>query len=262
MKTITLITNTNIINKIFTLVCTKLEISLDIQENDNNIKSTDILIIDDNLFNADNIIRYKSISSNISIITKEKIYEYEAFNIIKKPFLPSLLTEQLENIINNLDKKNEIKQKTSYEDNSIDDGVNDLVDFIDSIEEDKLNINDDIEDIYVSKEDLGHGGVLDKEELDILHDMISDSNEQIEELDEIKIIEDKNDWLELSEIIDKAIDDVQAIDLNDELVLILNQYSMDELSPLLNKLNQDCIDKLSAGQELLLKIKLKNSNHD
>jgi len=256
MKNITLVTNTNIISKIFTLVCTKLEVNLNIINNNEDIKSTDILIIDDNLFDVNSIIRYKAICTNISIIAKEKIYEYESFNVIKKPFLPSLLTEQLDNIINKSNLNDKIIA-TKEENLNIDDGVNDLVDFIDSIEEDKLNSYEEIEDIYVSKEDLGRGGVLDKEELDILHDMISDSNEIIEE---IQIAEDKNDWLELSEIIDKAIDDVQAIDLNDELILILNKYSMDELSPLLNKLNQNCIDKLSSGQELLLKIKLENYN--
>ena len=260
MKNITLITKTNIINKIFTLVCKNLEINLNILNNDNNIKNTDLLIIDDDLFDTNNIIRYKSICSNIAILTKEMLYEYESLIIIKKPFLPSSLNDQLENIIINLNTKDENNIEINEDIRNNDDEVNDLVDFIDSIEDDKLNYNEHIDEIYVSKDDLGHGGVLDKEELDILHDMISDSNDEIQEIEQIQINENNNNWLELSEIIDKAIDDVQAFDLNDELVLILNQYTMDELSPLLNKLDQKSIDKLSCGEELILKIKLENNN--
>ena len=53
---------------------------------------------------------------------------------------------------------------------------------------------------------------------------------------------------------------IQAIDIDNELVLKLNDYTMDELSPLLNKLNQDSIDILSSGKELVLKIKLEKDN--
>jgi hypothetical protein len=252
MKNITLVTTAKIISKIFILVCQKLELNLNLQKNDENIKSSDILIIDDNLFNSKNIIRYKSLSNNISIIAKEKIYEYEEFNIIKKPFLPSLLSESLLKI---LDKSNINLQKENIKEDN--ESINNLVDFVDSLEDEKSDFDSSDEDIYIHQKDLGHGGVLDKEELDILHNMINDSNEEIQQ-EKVKINNSSNnDWLELSEIIDKAIDDAQAVDIDNELVLILNDYSMSELSPLLNKLNQYSVDILSSGKELTLKIRLE-----
>ena len=45
---------------------------------------------------------------------------------------------------------------------------------------------------------------------------------------------------------------------NDEYKLILNNFTMQELKPLLTKLNQNIIDQLVDGQEIKLILKVKN----
>jgi hypothetical protein len=82
--------------------------------------------------------------------------------------------------------------------------------------------------------------------------MISDDSDE-------DISDDKdNDWSELSEIIDKAIGDVQEYNFKDNLTLVLNRHSMDELSPLLNKLNQNIINLLSSGKDVNITLRLKD----
>lgn len=251
-KNITLLTKTTIITQIFKLVCNKLDITLEVLSNDEFIKSTDILVFDNDIFDKTNIIRYKSASSVVVVLAKQSLYEYESCKIIKKPFLPSDLQKSLSLIIQN-DNNSEDNTKNEIIDDQIniklDSNVDDLVDFIDSI--DDIN-NEDYNEINISKNELSNGGVLDKEELGLLHEMINDSNDDIE-------VEPSNDWAELSDIIDKAIDDVQEYSFNesDSSTLILNEYSIDELKPLLNKFNQNIIDELSLGNEVNIKLLLK-----
>jgi hypothetical protein len=249
MKNITLITNTQIISKIFKLVSNKLNLSCTTMSDDSNLTPTDILIFDDDCFHHDEMIRYKSLCSTIVVLGIENKYEYSSCTIIKKPFLPSVLQKELDNIISAKPTPNIETIEYSHE------NIDDLVDFIDTIDENIQNEDENDIEINITQDKLARGGVLDKEELNILHDMINDSNEEII-IDEPK----DNNWEELSDIIDQTIDDIQEENSsnNNELTLILNNYSIEELSPLLNKLNQNSIDKLSAGEELVVKMKVIN----
>lgn len=249
-KNITLVTKTQIISKIFRLVCNKLDINLDIITNDNNLKSTDVLIYDEDVFDKNHLVRYKSASNLLAVIGKENLYEYDSCFLIKKPFLPSQLQKTIQELIDNdneINSKDDIDNETFH----LNSNVEDLVEFIDSIDE---NSSEDFEQINISKSDLSNGGVLDKEELGKLHQMINKSDEEFDFKEENS---DINDWTELSDIIDKAIDDVQEYDFEDDLTLVLNQYTIDELKPLLSKFNQNIINKLEMGNEVSIKLVLK-----
>ena len=271
-KNITLITNTDIIKQIFTLVCNKLSLNLEIYPNDINIKKADILIYEDINYNKDEVIRYKSMCSVLAVIAKQRVYEYEGCYLIKKPFLPSALvnniSELIDNVnslkpkvipeeINNIDEIEELTFDNNFDINS---GVDDLVDFIENIEDEDAKED---EDIIIRKSDLGHGGVLDQKELTNLHNIISDNDIKgssiIEELPIVKKAED-DEWLELNDIIDDVIDDISSetnLEENENILLVLNKFTMDELSPLLNKLDQDAIDKISSGNDLNITIRLE-----
>ena len=266
-KNITLITNTDIIKQIFKLVCNKLSLNLEIYPDDTIVNKTDILIYEDINYNSDELIRYRSSCSVLAVIATKKVYEYEGCYLIKKPFLPSQLIESISELINNIteniviDNKKEELEEINFLDNNIAKNdisgeVDDLVDFIDNMEDNKNNELIDDEDIVIHKDDLGHGGVLDQKELLNLHDIISEENE-ISNINEIK---HDDEWLELNDIIDDVIDDIthEPIEKEEEILLVLNRFTMDELSPLLNKLNQDVIDKISTGNDVNIKLRLEN----
>jgi hypothetical protein len=111
--------------------------------------------------------------------------------------------------------------------------------------------------LVVKKEQLGHGGILDKDELSRLSSMI---NEGTNGYSSHKIKSKKDNWNELSEIIDQAIDDLPEYEYDEvkPTELILNKYSLDELSPLLKQLNKNMVDNLAEGNEIILKIRLDN----
>lgn len=266
MKTITLLSNTPIINKIFTLISNKLMIHLNIYQSiDDVAKNTDLIIVDDTFLN-ENIIKLRFFCDTLVLLKNNKLKEDGFDFIIEKPFLPSTLSTNLEKILINVDekindKKNEIATKPQkiYETDSPthEEITDDLAKFIDSLvhEVDEENANSD--DLTVTKEQLGHGGVLDKDELSKLYDMINDDKGD----DYLKNIAKEDDWIELSDIIDKAIDDVSTYQFkeNQPIKLILNQYSIEELAPLLKKLNQNVIDKLTEGNEITLQLRLENN---
>ena len=72
----------------------------------------------------------------------------------------------------------------------------------------------------------------------------------------------EDEWMDLSSIIDQAIDEVNTVSEiyskfdNKPIKVLLNNYELDELTPLLNKLDQDIIDSLTDGYEINLQIKL------
>jgi hypothetical protein len=70
---------------------------------------------------------------------------------------------------------------------------------------------------------------------------------------------DEDDWVDLSDIIDKAIDEVREYQFNlrEPIKLRLNDYSLNEVSTLLNKLDQNIIDALVDGEEITLKLKVE-----
>ena len=289
-KNITLITSTDIIKQIFTLVCNKLSINLEIYSDDTNINKTDILIYEDISYNKDEVIRYKSMCTVLAVIAKHKVYEYESAYLIKKPFLPSQLVNYISELVDQvnqfekLSKAPKIKEKVvstskdEFADFSFDlkednidvksdmsNEVDDLVDFIDTMEETKEDELYEDEDIIIKKSDLGHGGVLDQKELNNLHNIINDNDitgSSIDEaMEELPSVSEDDDWLELNDIIDDVIEDIsqepESIKNDEDILLLLNNFTMDELAPLLNKLDQDIIDKISSGEDVSIKLRLE-----
>ncbi len=261
MKSIALVSNTEIINKIFTLISNKLMIHLKIYKSIEHIeKNLDLIIVDDYFIN-DNIIKLRSFCDTLVVLKNDNSSENGFDFIIEKPFLPSTLSLNLEKILKNIDEdslNNQIVYKT--EEPTHDEITDDLAKFIDSLayENDDEESTYNSDDLTVKKEQLGHGGVLDKDELSKLFDMINDDKPD----DYFKNIEKDNDWVELSDIIDKAINDVSSYEFkeNKPIKLILNKYSIDELAPLLKRLNQNVIDSLTDGNEITLQLRLENND--
>ncbi|NAZ72145.1 hypothetical protein GL180_20815, partial [Vibrio toranzoniae] len=94
--------------------------------------------------------------------------------------------------------------------------------------------------------------VLDNTELNKINTILEDTSTTIKE----------EDWKDISQIIDEALDEVKdyEFELNEEeqYHLILSKFKIDDLKQLLTKLNQDLVDKLSRGETIDIKISLKD----
>jgi len=249
MKTIALICDVQIINRIFTLVSKKLSIDIDIITPEQLNSNYDILIVEEN-FTSSNIIKYKSFSKYLVAIVKDETNAIDFDEILQKPFLPSqverFLSKILQEPVSNCDI---MEDDTNTQENE---SLEDLIDFVDTLGDDLDET--DCSECTISQDELGHGGVLDADELSKLHEIVNDEQppSNNHELNE-------NDWIELSDVIDQAIDDINDYNIDEDkpVRLLLNQYSINELSPLFNKLNQNIIDNLTDGKEITLKLKLE-----
>lgn len=265
MKTIALLSDTEIINKIFTLIANKLMLHLKIVKTIDAIgKDIDLVVIDDT-FLSENIIKVRSQCNAVVLLKNDNTSEDGFDFIIEKPFLPSTLSIHLENIlkeIGNKPKIEDVEKITIYESEepSHEEVTDDLAKFIDSLVHEVDEDSYDSNDLTVKKEQLGHGGVLDKDELSKLYDMINDEG-TLETQEYMKGPQKEDDWIDLSDIIDKAIDDVSTSQMieNRPIKIFLNQYSIDELAPLLGKLNQNIIDKIADGEEITLQLRLEKN---
>lgn len=267
MKKIALISRVEIINKIFTLISKKLLVTVKIYKTlQIEEKQFDMIVVDD-AFLGENIIKLKAISHTLVLLKNDSLSEVGFDFIIEKPFLPSTLTQSLENILKTIDTPafNSSEESPLEEEQTIykssepseKEITDDLAKFIDSMVneiDEEIAYNSD--DLVVRKEHLGHGGVLDKDELSRLYEMIHDEESNITKINK----EDKeSDWIELSDIIDKAIHDVSVYDFKEDkpIKLLLNKYTIEELAPLLKKLNQNVIDRLTEGNEITLQLRLE-----
>jgi len=271
INNITLLSNVDIVKQIFTLVCKKLSINISIINDIQLLEKTDLLIVDSE-FLENKQVNYQEYSSKVIIIANKNENINSDFEIFYKPFLPSVLEIFLKNINIEDTRLNNEKSINQIFNNSIDieeekvqeDNLDDLISFVDEISNEKeienFNEYDELgeDDITIKKEDLESGGVLDALELDKLFDMINEDNNE-HKIDTKTQMAEK-DWIDLSDIIDTAIEDVQEYKFEEDkdIELILNNYSMSELSPLFNKLNQNIINFLSDGREIRLKLRLKN----
>ncbi|PHO09364.1 hypothetical protein CPG37_09865 [Malaciobacter canalis] len=262
-----LISNTPIIIKIFKLVCKKLDLELFVQSDYNVQEKKDFIIIDqeyiDDRFNS-----LKKFCSKLGAICNDELpFEKARDFIIPRPFLPlqlqEIIKEQLEFIDEEetLKKQENIKNTAKYSAANMinDDSAEDLTNYVESLAD---NIASDIEDendeSIVTLATLNSGGVLDNNELSKISDILRYDNIQNEFVNSEK----ETDWKELSDIIDDALNEVGDYDIanNQPLKLILNKYSIDELKPLLEKFDQNVIDKLSNGEDIDLKLTLKDNN--
>jgi hypothetical protein len=254
-----LISNTSIIKQIFNLVTKKLDISLSISDINISHKMFDIIIIEDKLLNDK--FPLKEYAKRMGIITKNTILYNQKVNFtLSKPFLPSqlssILATQIHLLKKELDKNKQTIIKSQDKIDETQKEVNDSIDFIESLAD---NISDNIieesDESIVNTAFIENGGILDTNELDKIQDLLSVNNNIS---DNKTNSNDDNDWVDLSQIIDKAIDEVREYNFNIDIPikLILNKYSMKELSPLLTKLDQGIIDALTQGKEISLQLRV------
>jgi hypothetical protein len=214
-------TQTPIIKQIFNLVTSKLNLELTVL--DVNIVSGqfDIIIIEDILW--DDKFPLKSYANKLGVISKNQNYFKSKVDfLLSKPFLPSDLLDTITKQIDAITSKRPTEV---------------LVE----------NISDEDESV-VQNDFVNDGGILDSSELLKIQDLLLDD----------KMNDDADDWIELSKIIDQAMDEIDdcQFDVNAPVKLVLNEYSISDMSGLLNKLDQDVVDALMAGEEITLKLKV------
>lgn len=289
MKELILISTTPIIIQIFTLITKKLNIKLEVLSEAQVDHKVDIIVVDKD-FVDDRFNILKTYTKLIGAITnKELSFEVANDFTIPLPFLPSnlqtILDTQLQVITKRANTKtyitsveqdiNEIQDNNiNYNNSNIEEEELDpALHYLDSLATDIAhNIDEETDDSIVSLNSLNStGGILDTNELSKLEKIIDPdknnfTNKKTNNLSFEQTDNDDDEWLDLSSIIDEAIYEVNSLDtpVNDNdnsiIKLSLNDYSLDELAPLLNLLNQDIIDKITNGEEILLQLKLGDSN--
>jgi hypothetical protein len=270
-----LISETTIIEQIFSLVCKKLNIDLTITQSNDVNEKFDLIVIDQN-FIDDKFNIIKQFSKKLGAISSEELpFDKSRDFIIPRPFLPTKLQEILkeqfdfilkEDIISASD--NSTPSSTYIDTNEYEEDeevtVPIITDYVESLAEDVyLDIEEDNDESIVSVASLDNGGILDNSELSKINDILK------EEVIHNEIVMNKNDWKDISDIIDDALDEVKEyeFDLNESapspasfLKLVLSDYNINELKPLLEKFNQETIDKLSAGESIDIRLVLKEEN--
>ncbi len=277
-----LICETAIIEQIFSLVCKKLSIDLTITKSNDINEKYDLIVIDQN-FIDDKFNIIKQFSKKLGAISSEELpFDKSRDFIIPRPFLPTklqdILKEQFE-IINEDEISSKIQKNNNastyidtndYKYKSEDEYEEDeevtvpiITDYVESLAEDVyLDIEEDNDESIVTFASLKHGGILDNSELSKINDILK------EEVIHNEVVMNKNDWKDISDIIDDALDEVKEyeFDLNEPssstnpLNLVLSDYNINELKPLLEKFNQDTIDRLSHGESIDIRLVLKEKN--
>jgi len=268
MITVALVTQESVITKIFTLICTKLNIDLTIS-NDNYIEQDSDIIIVDEPFIDDHFNLIKQYSKRLGAITDEDLpFEKAKDFTIPRPFLPSTLEKILNDQIKII-KEKEKKEKSyvaSFETNQEDQELINLAnDVIDDIED---NLEDESIVHYKNPANKEvNNTVLDSNELSKLKNMLEANDEFFKKINMSAPQElSKEDWVDLADIIDKAIDDIKEYEFDEQnddnssqtIKLVLNKFAMDELKPLLQKLDQNIIDNLTDGHDIHLHLQLKD----
>jgi len=148
------------------------------------------------------------------------------------------------------------------------------VDYLESLADDiAFDMEEENDDSIVSLSSLNQGGVLDNKELSMLEDIVNDTTTEQMELEnsapKFNEQNDEQEWLDLSSIIDQAIDEVNMVDGVAESIaqnipndgpirVLINNYELEQLKPLLRLLDQNSIDTISDGSEVNLILKLDN----
>ncbi|MEA3289391.1 MAG: hypothetical protein U9Q04_04330 [Campylobacterota bacterium] len=293
MKEMILVSQTPIVKQIFKLVCNKLHIKLDVLDEAQIDKKVDIIIIDKD-FVDDRFNILKTYSKRIGAISKDTLpFEFANDFLIPLPFLPSQLQKILEDELETISTKEKTKtyvtniddnydpnfgnddisykpkpQEFFEESNEVDPALDYIATLADGVAKE---IGEETDDSIVHLNALQHTssgtGVLDKEELSKIEELINPQNDvhnvsvkPTDNYDE----KNEDEWLDLASIIDQAIDEVNQNDnylesIDDKPIkLLLNNYSMKELEPLFKLLNQNIIDKLTEGEEITLQLKIGN----
>lgn len=269
-----LICNTAIIEHIFNLVCKRLGIDLNIERNTKFQGKFDFIVVDQPFIGSD-FLKLKRFTKKLAAINSEELsYDLPSDFVVPRPFLPTkleailkeqikILKDEIENGHNfdtfkdSLVKDNYIEDSQSF--NEMQEKESDLAeDFFETLIEDDFDDgffrkNDLDDESIVSLNSIRQGGVLDKSELKKINSFLDDKSENIQKLEEI-------DWKDITDIIDDALDEVKDYEFDlekEDYTLVLNRFKMDELKPLLLKLNQNIIDRLARNEVINLKISLK-----
>ena len=284
MKNLILVSKTPIVIQIFKLITKKLNLKLEVLGEAQIDHKVDIIIVDkefiDDRFNI-----LKTYSKFMGAITNEELpFEIANDFTIPLPFLPSSLQTILEIQVEELKKRANAKTYITNIERDINDIPTDdysedideldpALHYLDSLASGIANdIDEDNDDSLVSLDTVNStGGILDLNELsklekiidpDSINTSIQNNNVTSQQSTESK----DNEWQDLSSIIDQAIYEVNSSndyyekDDSAPIQVILNNYSLEELSPLLNLLNQDIIDELTSGSEIDLKLRLGEVN--
>ena len=277
-----LVCETTIIEHIFTLVCKRLNIKLTTQRNTNITQKFDLIVIDQN-FVDDKFNLIKQYSRKLGAISSEELpFDKARDFIIPRPFLPTkleaMIIEQIKYIKEEKEEESSNNRisfaKNSYEEDE--EVTVPVVKYIDSLDEkekeyvqvkeskshnQKTYDEDDYEDedeSIVHLQTLKTGGILDHGELSKINDILREDNIQ----NEINL--EKSDWKDISAIIDDALAEVKEYEFDLTTVvptkpynLVLSNFSINELRPLLEKFDQSVIDKLSSGETVNVKMSLK-----
>lgn len=275
MKNLILVSQKPIVIQIFTLVCKKLQISLEVLDEPQIDHKVDIIIVD-NDFVSDRINVFKSYCKLVGVISKEELpYEIANDFLIPLPFLPSTLQQILDEQLDILEQRGRSKVYVSNVEVPVDEDELEedtdkkeledqpelAVDYLEGLADNIANdMEEETDDSMVSFSSIKQGGVLDNKELSMIEDMINDTNEKrVEEMTENIDDKEEDKWLDLSSIIDQAIHEVNMIDDMEDpkaFTVYLNNYELDQLKPLLNLLDQKMIDDLSEGKQIPLILKL------
>lgn len=271
--TLLLICETPIIEQIFSLVCKKLKIDLTIIDNTEVRDNFDLIVIDQTFINEKfNII--KQYTKRLGAISSEELpFDKSRDFIIPRPFLPTKLQEIIEYEVDDLIKEirlqeaeqnvySNVQSDEYYEDDEV---TVPITDYVESLADDVYHdIEEDNDESIVNLASVKEGGVLDFTELSKINEILK---EQATETEVTGI--DTEDWKDISDIIDDALEEVKEYEFNldngqgkSEVLpykLVLSDYNMEELKPLLEKFNQEIVDKLSNGQSVDIRLVLKEN---
>ncbi len=304
MKSLILISKKPVVIQIFTLVCKQLHISLEVLHEAQVDHKVDIMVIDKD-FIGDRFNILKSYCKTIGAVSKEEL-SFDIANdfLIPMPFIPSQLYKILDEQLELLDKRakskvyvsnvevpdenehllDDYQNETPYAEDEfaidtlnpktpqtppIDESEN-AVDYLESLADDiAFDMNEETDDSIVSMSSLNNGGVLDNNELSMIEDIINETTEEeskIQDMPSLNKEQKEDEWIDLSSIIDQAIDEVNMVDNvasgissgNGPLKILINNYELEQLKPLLKLLDQNTIDTISEGSEVSLTLKLDN----
>ena len=263
--TILLICETAIIEHIFTLVCKRLHVNLTIQKTNSVNDKFDLIIIDQS-FIDDKFNTIKQFSKKLGAICSEELpFDKSRDFIIQRPFLPTkleeILIEQIEIIKEDRAKEKESDLNRYEEDEDV--FVPITKKYIESLDSNHTNYSQD--DFYEEEDDesiinpslLNIGGILDHGELSKINNILREDVIQ----NEINL--EKTDWKDIAAIIDDALEEVKEyeFDLTQPPIkhynLVLSNFHINELRPLLEKFDQTVIDRLSSGESVDIRLSLK-----
>jgi hypothetical protein len=263
-----LICETAIIEHIFSLICKKLNIELTVQKTNNVNDKFDLIVIDQN-FIDDRFNIIKQFSKKLGAISSEELpFDKSRDFIIPRPFLPTKLEEILKEQLTFIKEENEIEKNATKKAISIDEYEEDedvtvpITDYVESLADEVYSEieeeSSESDESIVSFASLNIGGVLDSSELSKINDILNEDNIH----NQINL--EKNDWKNIAEIIDEALEEVKEYEFSLEQPsskpynLILSKYHINELRPLLEKFDQSVIDKLSSGEIVDVRMSLKD----